>query len=136
MGSVTQFRSIKNMVTKVITIPKVEVFNNLYAAFIGGGNAAGNKKKELGSPGSVARTERRIKAKLHEISDDNKEAREKDATLPPRKLKGESAKLVLTADEYKMLTTYVDCVEWLTSGCDDVADLYDALDGASTEEVA
>jgi hypothetical protein len=43
-------------------------------------------------------------------------------------------KLRFTADEFKMVNEYLNNVEWLTSGAEEVADMFDALDAATSEE--
>lgn len=124
------------MTYKIITIPKPEVFNNLYGGFLGGGNRAGDKKKQFGSPGAVARIERRIIGKLKEISEEVPKEDREPGQLERRLKPFTDVKHVLrlTADEYKMLVEYLNSVEWLTSGAENVADLFDAVDAASQEE--
>lgn len=116
---------------KVIEVSSGEVFKNMYMGFIGGGNSAGEKKKAYGSAGAVARLERRIKTKLREISD---EIVSPPPNTVPRVLKEGSHTLRLTADEFKMLNEYLNNVEWLTSGAEEVADMFDAIDAAASEE--
>ena len=118
---------------KVIEVSTPEVFRNIYMGFIGGGNSSGEKKKAYGSAGQVARLERRIKLKLKDISD------EVSAPTPnacPRTLKEGGQTLRLAGDEYKMLNEYLNNVEWLTSGAEEVADMFDAIDAATSEEDA
>lgn len=120
----------------IIELKDNKTFLNLFMGFTGGGNRYGEKRREFGNPGVVARMERKIKAALHEISDENPNAKTEghEHFGMPRVLKTTSATLALETGLFKMLSTYIDAVEWLTSGCDEVADLYDALDSAKKEE--
>jgi hypothetical protein len=133
MGTVKAFRRLTNMKIKVIEVSSPEIFRNIYMGFIGGGNSSGEKKKSYGSAGVVARLERRIKVKLKEISE---EVPSPAANAVPRTLKEGTQTLRLTADEFKMLNDYLNNVEWLTSGAEEVADMFDAIDAATTEEDA
>jgi len=118
----------------VIEVKTEQVFLNLYMGFIQGGNKYGEKKKEFGAPGAVARLERKIKLALHAISREPTEVEKKEGQAPPRKLIAEPSEVVLETQLFKMLETYVNAVEWLTSGCEEVAELFDALDGAKKED--
>lgn len=119
------------MTYKVVEVSNEEVFKNMYMGFIGGGNSAGEKKKQFGSAGAIARLERRIKLKLKDISDEVPNVAPNGV---PRKVKEGKQCLRLTADEFKMLNEYLNNVEWLTSGAEEVAEMFDAVDAASTEE--
>lgn len=119
------------MMYKVVEISNGEVFRNLYMGFIGGGNHAGERKKSYGSAGVVARLERRITVKMKEISE---AVPTPSPTSVPRVMKEGPQKLRFTADEFKMVNEYLNNVEWLTSGAEEVADMFDALDAATSEE--
>src|SRR5687767_12976090 len=132
MSNIRAFRRIQNMQVKLVTIPTQGVFNNMSAGFIAGGNSIGkDKRQQFGSGGAIARMERRITMKLKAVSVENPQFG-KAPTEPPRLLVPSDTKHVLefTIDEFKMLETYLNAVEWSVQACDDVADLFDCLDGS------
>jgi len=131
MGTVKAFRSMRRMTLKVIAVPNQSVFRNLYMGFVGGGNQAGEKRKAFGSAGAIARLERRIKIKFREISDP---VTVETSSQVPYAMKEGAQRLRFTADEFKMLNEYLNCVEWLTSGAEEIADMFDAVDAATSEE--
>lgn len=125
---------------KVITIPSQGVFNNMSAGFVAGGNSVGkDTRKQFGSPGQIARMERRITTKLKAISEENPKFGPDNPKEPPRLLKtleGDAKHTVdFTPDEFKMLETYLNSVEWMVQACDDVSDLFDCLDGATNKDL-